>query len=70
MREIKAYRTVDGKIFEKKKEADEHERECLVKEALRELVDREGYDGMSKDDIADLMWEYEEIILEIFNGKV
>lgn len=68
MREITAFKTVDGKIFEKKPEADEHERECLVREALAELVDREGYNHMSKDDIVDMLWEHEDRIREIYNA--
>lgn len=45
-----AYKTIDGKVFEDREEAVEHERNLLMKKDVAKLLHRwYGYNGMIED---------------------
>lgn len=65
IKEIKAYKTSNGEIFEKKKEAQDHQMYIIGIEKLEELIIHNATYDMSKDDIKDFILEHKENLLEI-----
>jgi len=55
--------TTDGRRFYTKEDAEAHQRQI----AMRALVDADGYNGMSKDDVADFITEHAEEIKKILS---
>jgi hypothetical protein len=51
--EILVSKTSDGKLFEDKKEAEEHERDIQLRKMLTELVESFYYRGIGDDEIVE-----------------
>ena len=52
--EIQTFKTSDGSIFERLRDAEDYEEEMLIKDAVRGFWREHGYSGMSTHDASDI----------------
>jgi len=57
MNEIKTYKSASGFVSENKKEVADEEKAYLFKKKVEELVEKECWSGMGKDDVVDFIIE-------------
>lgn len=69
IKEIKMFKTKDGKTFEIESDAINHEKEVIIKEKLEEFADKNFYYNICKSDIADILYENRDELIKIFKGK-
>jgi len=65
MKEIKTWETSDGRLFKFENQASEHELALHIKESIDIFVDRHICSEISKDDVADLLFEHRGELYEI-----
>ena len=61
---VEQFKTSDGKIHPTMVEAKNHE----VKQELRKFMDDHWYNGMSKDDVADILFDHGIELYNILKG--
>jgi hypothetical protein len=57
MKKIEAFKSEDGFMSEDIRQVEEHEKELALKTLFSEFVDAHGWNGMSKGDIGDMLYE-------------
>lgn len=67
MKTIKAYKTIDGKVFENYDEAVAHDKKVRFETDLKKFVDEMCYNGMDKHAIFDILKENVEELRAIMN---
>lgn len=63
---VRCYKTTDGELHESKDRALAIQRGLDVKEKLRKFADERFYNNMLQSDFEELLWSYEEELMEIF----
>lgn len=67
MEEIKCYKTSAGKIFESLIDAIRQEKEISLKKRINLWVDKYCWNGISKSDLEDYLFETRDEITQIFS---
>jgi len=69
MEEVKAYRSASGFLSEDIARVARDEKEFLLKKAVTDFIENEGWSDMSKGDIVDIICENKERLKKILiNG--
>lgn len=58
MKEIKAFRTEDGKVFQNKIAATRHESNLAKRKTIESFVEKYCWSGMLKTDIKDVLFDH------------
>jgi dsDNA-binding SOS-regulon protein len=60
MKKVEAFQTEDGKLFTDKGEAEKHQKNINLINALRAFTEKHCYSGMSSDDVYDILYDNRE----------
>ncbi len=68
MKEIKAWVTTDGEMFTDDNKAEAHQYQVDLKKKINAWVDDHCWSGMSKNDVADEIYDHQDELFKIFNS--
>ncbi len=67
--ELVSWKTEDGKIFQDKNEAIKHHAKIMFKNKLIGFIEKFGFNGMTKSDVFDMIFQERNELFNILNEE-
>lgn len=64
---VEAYKTTDDMVFIEQSSAIQHQRDLDIKDAIKKIVDDNGYRDMSMDEVENMIFEHHKTIVSAYN---
>jgi hypothetical protein len=68
MKKVEAFQTEDGKLFTDKGEAEKHQKDINLINALQAFTHKHCFSGMSSDDVYDILYDNREDLLRMLTA--